>query len=338
MNVISFSGLQHCVVVVKMSRSSSKGIEQKECPLCRKVKSEFRFMVLINCRHAVCRSCLRSNITYCRSSGLRCPVVECDQLLEEAEMRDILEHTRSSVEPAPVANHWNWSSKSEAKKSPRIEAEHSSYFPEKDFPKLPSPSSMTTMKDTRSNKCTNIMDDPVPSELRSYESFKSSKEETTQEIPNKKRSDEKYWNPTSRTRLRELIADKMHKEVDFVFVTTEADISLNMNPVECLICQVHIKTFEGVSFPFCSSYFCRTCLAQPDSRASDVILLYSDSTNESKKCAVIIDGEMRSFLQKSTSVPTNTVRSLVSIYENVDRSMPSGNEQVFYKALLNINE
>uniref|UniRef100_A0A1Q3EWM3 Putative ubiquitin conjugating enzyme 7 n=1 Tax=Culex tarsalis TaxID=7177 RepID=A0A1Q3EWM3_CULTA len=300
-----------------MSRSSSKGIEQKRCPLCCEFKSEYRCMVLINCRHTVCRSCLRSSLTYCGTSGFRCPVAECNQMLEEAEMRDILEHSRPIAEPAPVANHWNWSSRSEEKKSSRTEVEYSSYFRKKDFPEL-TPS--VALKDSRSSKYGNVMDEPVPSGLKTYEPFKSSKKETTRVTQNEKHSDVKDWDLTAMLRLQELIADKMHKVVDFVFVASKDEISHNMNPVACLICQAHIKTSEGVSFPFCSSYFCRNCLAQPEPQASDVILLYSDSTDVSKNCAAIINGEMRGVFQKSCSVPTSTVHSLVSIYENVDKT------------------
>lgn len=325
-----FEGLLRFIIVRKMSRSSSKGIQQK-CLLCCKAKFEYRCMVLTNCRHMVCRSCLRSGLQYCGLSGLRCPVAECGQLLEEAEVRDIKEHTRPTAEPSPVANHWNWSSRSEEKVSSKFEAENSSYFPKEDFPKLP-PSASVALKDSKSSKYKNVMDEPVPSGLKSYESFKSSKTQTSVGGQNEKRSDVKDWDSSSRVRLQKLIADKMQKVVDFVLVATMYDISPNVNSVKCLICQSLIKTNEGVSFPYCSSYFCRTCMAQPDSRANDVILLYSDSTDESKNCAVIITGEMRSLFQKPSSVPTNTVRSLAAIHEpNIDRPQPSENKQASTK-------
>uniref|UniRef100_A0A8D8GDE0 RanBP-type and C3HC4-type zinc finger-containing protein 1 n=1 Tax=Culex pipiens TaxID=7175 RepID=A0A8D8GDE0_CULPI len=301
-----------------MSRSSSKITEQqKKCPECQKVKPDFKCMVLINCKHMVCRSCLSTHLLYCGKSGYRCPVADCEKLMEEAEVRDIMEHTRPTYKLAPVANHWNWSSRREEKVLSRSEKEpeYSSYFPKEDFPKLPS---SKASKDSGSNKYRNVMDEPVPRASGSYESFKSSRKEKFDENQNEMKTDVKDWDSTSRTRLRKLIAEKMHKSVDFVFVASEAELSLNMNSVECLICQDYMKTGEGFTFRYCSSYFCRTCLTQPKSFGNDVILLYKDSTNESQNCAVIINTEMKSFLQKLIDVPTNKVSSLVSIYENSD--------------------
>lgn len=274
-------------------------------------------MVLINCQHMVCRSCLSTHLLYCGKSGYRCPVNNCEQLLEEAEVRDIMEHTRPTYELPPVANHWNWSSRREEKVLSRSkkDPEYSSYFPKEDFPKLPS-SSLEASKDSESNRYRNVMDEPVPRASGSYESFKSSRKEKYDENQNEMQTDVKDWDSTSRIRLRKLIAEKMHKSVDFVFVASEAELSLNMNSEECLICQDSMKTGEGFTFPYCSSYFCRTCLTQPKSFGNDVILLYKDSTNESKNCAVIINTEMKIFLQKLIDVPTNKVSSLVSIYEN----------------------
>lgn len=94
------------------------------------------------------------------------------------------------------------------------------------------------------------------------------------------------------------------------------------------MCQETIRPYDGITFPYCSSYFCRPCVTQPERRVEDVILMYSDISDESKKCAVIIQGEMRRTLLERSKlgitqetiaedvVPRNTVSSLVSIYEN----------------------
>uniref|UniRef100_A0A8D8A0V1 RanBP-type and C3HC4-type zinc finger-containing protein 1 n=1 Tax=Culex pipiens TaxID=7175 RepID=A0A8D8A0V1_CULPI len=321
----------------KMKRSTVTQDLHVECPLCREMKPGYQKIKLNQCNHVFCKPCLKRYCTHYGSALARCPYENCDQLLDDVEKQNILYPTNPIVRSPPIPKQrswkfWKWD-KAEKDNDTSCDDQQITYESFTDS-KLANSSQVlvheklsannpeeatiahgfSTLPETVSNaagnstmKCTEALELHDFSSITILDVSCVHNSESPNSSPaqnqlihlcsSSENKQPKVWGAEARISLRRFITEIFHVVVDFMFLAIKADLFLNTDTDECVICREQISAYKGITFPYCSYWFCQTCLTKPSGSChtnctEDFVLLYSNSSIQNKICAIILDKEI----------------------------------------------